>query len=99
MDVLHPLDSCEGAYRKPNECSRTFWRRVEDSSGSSVLRRSDSDAMPAFVRHVGFLAERKPDRPRLDTSGKRFVRGPAAELAEHQVVRQYATVGAAELGG
>lgn len=99
MDVLCPMSSCEGAYRKPNECSRGMYRRVEDPSGTSVLRRPHAHAVPAFLRDVRFLAEREPDGPRLGPGRQCLISGATAEFSQNKIMCEHATICSAKLGG
>ena len=73
-------------------------RRVAGSATSGTGWRN-ACTVPAFDGNIRLAAECQPDGPRRFTCGNGLIRGSPAQLPQHQVTGEHATIRATELGG
>ncbi len=70
---------------------------MADTPGSGLLGLALTDAVPAIRRNIGCLAQGEPYLAGVGSRRKRLVRGATAQVTEHEIMGEDATVTRTEL--
>ncbi len=68
-----------------------------DTRGSGLLGLALTDAVPAIRWDIRRLAQSEPHLAGIDSRRECLIRGTTAQIAEHEIVGEHATVTRAEL--